>query len=261
MGCPVTMGPDGANTWYNTWPPSFPGGSSYHKIPIVTKGEACISGYHQVFRAGMSFDYILKMWTLWVDGREQGWDANSSPHGVKQQAASMGELHLAHTFPSGVSHSLHHILTWCGFLVFVVPGGLFVMQDCHGEAVQLSLLGHIYMFKCVTKVTKVLHFKGKKFSQILHTVTSTTLIWKPQADCQIRKGMNAICQASQLIYDQYEVVCLSRVVLSWGHKILYHKVHVHFFKMIFLRQSPNWNLSGFTQARTKMYFLPFNTVP
>lgn len=69
-------------------------------------------------------------------------------------------------------------------MVFVLPGGPFIMQDCHGEAVQLSLLGHIYMFKCVTKVTKVLCFKGKTLSQILHTITSTTLIWKPQADAK-----------------------------------------------------------------------------
>lgn len=171
---------------------------------------------------------------------------------------------------------LNRILPWCdftkvceifftdsqkieGFLVFVLPGGPFIMQDCHGEAVQLSLLGHIYMFKCVTRVTKVLHFKGKTLSQILHTITSTTLIWKPQADA--KSEMEWMLSVRRLIYDQYEALCLSRVVLSCGRKILHHKVHVNFFLMLFLRQSPNWNLSGFTWAGTKMYFLRFNTVP
>lgn len=79
------------------------------------------------------------------------------------------------------------------FSVFVPPDGPFIMRDCHGEAVQLSLLGHIYMFKYATKV---LHFKGKTLSQMLHTITYNTLIWKPQADTKSEMEWNPICQAS-----------------------------------------------------------------
>lgn len=96
------------------------------------------------------------------------------------------------------------------FLVFVVPGGLFIMQGWREHAVQLSLLGRIYMFKCVTKATKVLHFIGKTWSQILHTITSTTLIWKPQADAKSKMEWMV---SVWLFYDQYQVACLSRVVL------------------------------------------------
>lgn len=149
------------------------------------------------------------------------------------------------------------------FLVFVVPGGLFIMQDCHGEAVQLSVLGHIYMFKCVTEVTKVLHFKGKTLSQILHTITSTTLIWKPRADAKSkREWMLSVRRLSTAnLWPVWGGVFVSCCVVLRPQNITPVHYTTIFFLMIFLRQSPNWNLSGFTRAGTKMCFLPFNTVP
>lgn len=80
------------------------------------------------------------------------------------------------------------------FLVFVVPGGLFIMQDCHGEAVQLSLLGHISRVPRCQGDQGVVFWTLNFISDFTHNNLDHTNL-ETSGRCQIRNGMNGFCQA------------------------------------------------------------------
>lgn len=159
---------------YNTWPPSFLGGSSYHKITIVTKErrvsqvtirclerECPLIIYLKCEHCGSmagSRDGMQIVHLMGLNSRPPAWGSYTWPTpfplvGPTVFTTSYSDM-ISQRFVRYSSLVLKKSRT---FLVFAVLGGLFIMQDCHGEAVQLSL-----------------------FFQILHTITSTTLIWKPQ---------------------------------------------------------------------------------